>query len=302
MVEHFAKTEDLFKLLLKKWNALREMESILHVPYLTTVMLQKDEFTLSDFFGCLQIMNMKINQIVNSPSKKYTNLAVKLQQTLSARKSKMLDNQLMLCALYLDPRYKCEIDKDQDKVQLVKFTLENIWERVKIVKGDIIADCGIENGTPNTTSESLDSIYDELDQQYNSMGMRCVDANDNFHGLDLTQDRSQIAVAIEKYHRSVTVRMKSSESVLEFWEKNKEEFGLELYELASIIFAVPPTQSSVERCFSALKFMLTDRRYNLNPELLEAMLLIHLNRCEYYFLKEEEIKQLESTIRDILQT
>lgn len=44
--------------------------------------------------------------------------------------------------------------------------------------------------------------------------------------------------------------------------------------------------------------MLTDRRYNLAEDLLESLLLIHLNRDAYEFVKEAEIEKLRSKKRE----
>lgn len=106
----------------------------------------------------------------------------------------------------------------------------------------------------------MDSYYAELDlhlnetlglqPSFNGHGSAC--ANDN------SNDKSLIIDAISKYELSISgLRMKSCESVHAFWENKKSEFGM-LHEIASIVFAIPPTQASVERNFSALKYMLTD--------------------------------------------
>lgn len=137
VIRHFAKKERMCELLLKKWPVLKEMERVLKVPYLTTLMLQKAEFTLSDFFGCLKVITMQLDKIIAEPGRKYTQLAEKLLHALSKRKTKLVDHPLMICALYLDPRYKCEVVNDQNKVKIAKLTLENIWERVKLVNNKV---------------------------------------------------------------------------------------------------------------------------------------------------------------------
>jgi len=44
-----------------------------------------------------------------------------------------------------------------------------------------------------------------------------------------------------------------------------------LSELAQIVLAIPPTQVSVERCFSALSFILSEKRNSLSPENLNTL-------------------------------
>lgn len=289
VIRHFEKKERMCELLLKKWHVLMELNRILNVPYLVTKMLQKPDFTLSDFFGCLKIIKFQLNKINAEPGKKYTRLAEHLLHTLSQRESKLVDHPLMICSLYLDPRYKCELMNDHEKVQLAKLTLENIWERMKSVKkesGDLTE--GAAAAKKNDKEENMKSFFEELDQMYGSMG---IDNGAN----DSNQDKSKLAVSFSKYETSTVHRMKSSESVWTFWQKSKHEFGNELYELAAVIHSIPPTQASVERNFSALKFMLTDRRYNLSEDLLECLLIIHLNRDFYDNVKEMEILKLKSS-------
>lgn len=84
---------------------------------------------------------------------------------------------------------------------------------------------------------------------------------------------------------------------MHFGKKNKTQFGSELYEISSIIFAVPPTQASVERSFSALKYLFSEYRYNLAEDLLECCLLIHLNPEFYYMVKELDIKRVEENLQ-----
>lgn len=108
---------------------------------------------------------------------------------------------------------------------------------------------------------------------------------------DDPDDKNVITNSISKYETSIRgLRLKSSDSVHAFWESKKSEFEI-LYEIASIVFAVPPTQASVERNFSGLKYMLTDKRYNLRAELLEALLLIHLNREDFNEIQKIEIEK-----------
>lgn len=299
VVRHFANTEKTFKLLLRKWHVLDEIKRILHIPYLTTNLLQKNEFTLTDFFGCIQIIDLKMKQFIENPSNRYTKLAEHVQQCMSERKSQMVDNPLMLCAIYLDPRYKCELDLNPEKLQFVKITLENIWERMALVKSGVQPDMNEAPSEALNNSKDEDDMhlyYSELDKHYCEMGLNSATVDQDLTNIDrsnFTQDKNKIAVAISKYERYVSgIRVKSSESIASFWETNKQNFGYELYEIASVIFAVPPTQASVERDFSALKFIFTDFRWNLAEDLLESLLIIHLNPDFYKLIKESEIEKL----------
>ena len=65
-------------------------------------------------------------------------------------------------------------------------------------------------------------------------------------------------------------------NILHYWHVKADELPV-LSKLASIVQAVPATQVSVERSFSALKFILSDERSNLNSSNLENILIVKLN-------------------------
>lgn len=293
IVEHFASHESSAKLLLKKWYILEEIKQILHLPYLSTVMLQKKDFTLSDFFGCLQIMEMKLNKLINNPSRiQHTKLAENFKFCLDQRKKKLVDNPLMICAIFLDPRFKCEMDAYPQKIIFAKLTLEQLFDRIKSMKNNNETNIDVVSVEAcNKSTEDMSDLYAELDEQYCDMGLQSRQCTDS------SNDSNAIKTGISKYEQFVLGnRMKSSESIHAFWNAHKSTFGWELYEIACIIFAIPPTQAAVERCFSALKYLFDEYRCNLNENLLESCLLIHLNPDFYKSVKESDIERVFKNI------
>lgn len=77
-------------------------------------------------------------------------------------------------------------------------------------------------------------------------------------------------------------RISKGNNILEFWEQKKLEIPL-LYEAAQVVLAVPATQVSVERAFSALKFVLSPQRVHLTEQSLRNILFVRLN--ENFFEK-----------------
>lgn len=92
-----------------------------------------------------------------------------------------------------------------------------------------------------------------------------------FHAIE----DEQIVKEIKKF--GFVQRSSLSENTIEYWANNKTPFK-EIYELATIVNAVPVTQVTVERAFSSLAFILSPLRNSLNPDTLENILLIRLNR------------------------
>lgn len=80
------------------------------------------------------------------------------------------------------------------------------------------------------------------------------------------------SVAIESFDN--IKKENPSMSIFEYWEKRRDS---PLYNIATTILSVPCTQVSVERSFSALKFVYSDLREKLSNENIENILLIRLN-------------------------
>ena len=64
--------------------------------------------------------------------------------------------------------------------------------------------------------------------------------------------------------------------ILKYWQQKKFESPL-LFSISEICLALPVTQVSCERSFSGLKYLLFDLCSNLNPAVLEDILLIRAN-------------------------
>lgn len=71
-------------------------------------------------------------------------------------------------------------------------------------------------------------------------------------------------------------KINMSSSVNDYWERLKI-IKPDLYSLYEVVFAIPPTQVSVERAFSALRVILTHLRHNLLNDILKDLLLVKLN-------------------------
>lgn len=85
--------------------------------------------------------------------------------------------------------------------------------------------------------------------------------------------QNSIENIIDNFHPK---KLSAESSVLSNWEILKHDQPV-LYNLAGIVHAVPATQVSVERCFSALKLILSDHRFNLSEDTINNILTIRLN-------------------------
>lgn len=71
-------------------------------------------------------------------------------------------------------------------------------------------------------------------------------------------------------------RLDIDADLMQYWQQKRYILSY-LAKLAQIIHAVPATQVSVKRTFSALKIIMSDRRYNISTENLEKVMFVKLN-------------------------
>lgn len=118
------------------------------------------------------------------------------------------------------------------------------------------------SSTPEGTSSDvlLETFLNEL---YESR----EDSNINFEDDDYE---------ILKTIRNYTDKKPLETDVIQYWYNKRFACPI-LYKLACIVHAVPASQVSVERCFSTLRFILSDYRTRMGENTLEKLMLVMLN-------------------------
>lgn len=133
-IEYFAeKKNKLCILLLRKWHVLKELIIVLQIPYKATIALQRRSLTLSDAYGIWKKMEILLNSS-DLQRRCRSNFRQCLQDALNVRKRKICDNPMMLCALYLDPRYRQEILRDDEKTEEAIRHLINLWNKREFLR------------------------------------------------------------------------------------------------------------------------------------------------------------------------
>lgn len=82
-------------------------------------------------------------------------------------------------------------------------------------------------------------------------------------------------------------------NVYEYWMQRKSTHP-DLHAVAMVLLAVPATQVSVERAFSALSLVLSDHRITLGEDILSDILIIKLNRVVYDAILPDLVQNDES--------
>lgn len=283
IVEYFANENDKScKLLLKKWSKLKEITRILKIAYNLTIVFQSQKLTLCDVYEKWLGMQLHFEHLIRQQNEKNkltnsTGLATYLLQAARNRNQNIFKNPLMLCALFLHPRYHCEAVKNSQDTSIVKEKLLNIWRRLNVLGATH------DDHEKKSLDTTLDFDYDEAISQY----LQPHNSSKNtLHGGSAPNPNDDIEMVIDLYQPEP---QNGVTSILEYWESKKEH---PLYKIAMAIYSVPPTEVQIERDFSQLDFVFTKRRGNLDHLRLEDIMLLHLNKDLFYVVKTEEINDL----------
>lgn len=259
-------------MILPTWKALKELVIVLEIPYNATVALQNACITLSDGFGILTRMRLHLEACTTKQSFK-TKLAHHLVESVANRSEAIFSNPQMECSVYLDPRFRDVILKDREVVERTKSNLINLYHRLNHLKRPHLT----------TTAHSVNSSSDlhlSFDEQNALKNFIHSNRSNN------TNIHASIEDAIDSFMPDI---LPSDKSVLEFWETQKESM---LYDLAMAVYSIPPTQTQVERDFSSVSHIFTERRYQLSQKRLENILLIHFNKDLFFNIKQEKINKM----------
>lgn len=259
-------------LMLKRWHVLKELVTVLRVSYKATLALQSPSLTLSDTFGIW----LKVIIILESPELKRickTNFAKRLLEAMNQRKKIIFENPAMLCAIFLDPRFRMEILRDEEKTEKAIDMLSQLWIRTEFLRQPELNDSLNDSG--RSSNLSIDFNDPRLLTSYLSR-----DAAPARNGE--VNIRNELELFQPDY-------LPPNANIISFWETQKSENN-HLYQLANIIFGIPPTEVEIERHFSELNFVFTQRRRSISEQLLGAVLLIHLNKPIFFKIKERELE------------
>ncbi|XP_025267865.1 uncharacterized protein LOC112639123 [Camponotus floridanus] len=198
------------------------------------------------------------------------------------REQKLINNDILLSAVYLDPRYKVLLSNTQ--LERAKIHLKHLWAKIiSLNRNDNSMNESNENfnGSSSNSSETA-STHDEFE---NLLKLKERQQNLTKTYSSRESDLYRIETELERYNIEQK-RLNRKINVLQFWNEKKQNQS-ELYKLATTVLAVSATQVSVERLFSGLKFILSPLRTNIGENILENQLLVRANRI---FCHEKETK------------
>lgn len=251
------------------------MVKILKAPYQTTIVLQKENFTLSDFNVAWCDMVAKIKKRAKN---KKTGLATSLLKAIEKRQPKLFENPAMICALMLDPRLCNDLEHELTSSGLTH--LLSLWERLQSIK--------LTNAS-GIASLSLDDT-DSSDEDITVLNTTILSLYSKKKIADVSE-----TVFESDFCKAVTQHEMGDTNIIQFWENNKSKFP-ELYEMSKVIFAIAPTQVIVERSFSVLTHVFSHLRHPLKTELLKDILTICFHKELFEAVNLEDLAKIQRSV------
>lgn len=235
-----------------EWEGVEAIASTLKHFAALSKRLQKETFSLSDFFGEWAKVKMEMTKLSSDT------LAQNLLAQMRARESVLFNNSVLNAAVFLDPRYQ-QYMPVQNKENAIEF-LTNLHIRLNTIQ-----------------SENVNNEQQVNNEEWNQFMNLMMYENEDRGERSETETEITVLNVPETLRNFIGVKVPINTLVFDYWEKNKHVWPT-LYELASVVHAVPPTQATVERSFSAMALVFSPLRTRISDENLENSLLIRLNR------------------------
>lgn len=243
-----------------EWSEVEEIVKVLEWPYILTERLQAEQLTLSDVYGNWITMELKLQ-------KEHHKLAGILLKHLAPRRETILNNSAMIAAVYLDPRFNrlLSLEKRNEAFQF----LQQLWSRLATAceQNEASEDCSIGN---DFSDEGIDA---DLLAHVRSNDERLAQQS----GFSNAREK-RVETQLKKFFQNETLTgVQKAKSILGYWTGVARYEYDALFELARVVLSAPATQVSVERAFSALRYILNDYRTSLGSDSLENILIVRLN-------------------------
>lgn len=275
LIIYFASSERVCALLLKRWDVVLEMERALKVLYDTTISLQNEKHTLSDFYGDWVLAKIKLEKLAKKPSS--SKIAARLSDAIANRKAQLFEKSMMLCAIALDPRF-CTVLSNDQKMQ-AKVELNKLLQRLKAMsqttENSVLESSNNENSVNDVTL---------LEKFVFGKATECETDTHILNFQDIGSELESFISAQKEFPKDTTI---------DYHILNRNKYP-NLFELAMVIFAVAPTQVVVERAFSVLSYIFNDRRTQLTSRMLEDILMICLNEDLFHQVNKEDMLELKT--------
>ena len=236
------------------WNTIKQISEALKPVSILTTKLQEEKLSIPDLVGHWKFALHQLKEIKSEVSEN-------LHKSILLREPSVLQNRMIKLGTFLD--LKCKRLLNEIEISEAKRYLLTLYTKYLEITG-------VNSQTEEAIGESSPpeemSDFDLFFGSFQSLEEPIASSQ---HGSELNDE-------LNKYEK-LSWEPKCKLSSVEFWLSKSQELP-SLSRIALEIMAVPATEVSVERLFSHLKIVFTDKRSRIDPALLEAILLLRLNK------------------------
>jgi hypothetical protein len=222
-----------------EWDEYERLHGILKIPNDATVALQGAQLTPGQFSLEWEKMRFRL-QKCGSP------IADELVEALDFRKEKLMEsNDILLSGIWADSKSRVLLSSHQKEI--AKTYLKRL--ALLILRSDEI--------NPSSPKRIRRTEDDDGDQDFEAY-LASMAKEDGDHAA------SDMEISID--------------AALQQYESNVAPPVALIKDAIQLVKALPTTQASVERLFSALKMLVSDRRSRMQEDILNGILFLRSNK------------------------
>ncbi|KAM4044019.1 uncharacterized protein ACNLHF_008128 [Anomaloglossus baeobatrachus] len=249
-----------------QWTQLAELKKLLNHPFTVTKKLQAEDLTPGIFIR-------EWKKLLFCLSQRGGLIADAISASMKRRERQLLENKILLAAVYVDPSHRILLDDQQ--LTKGKEALTEIAVRMSGLQDcQAQEDLGPDSATAAISSSSsneefnFDKYLDDMEQ-----AKRCRKEK------DFTP--SPVTSRLTRFHQNFSLAFKEIEKFNRSSKLTVHE-AIPLYpeivrDVAHVVTALPSTQVTVEKLFSSLKITRSDLRSSMKEDLMEAILFLTTN-------------------------
>lgn len=238
------------------WSKIEESLQALKPCRVLSKRLQEEQLTFGDFYIYWIKCITELEQM-NTP------IALYLVICMKAREGNLLTNDTFLSAVYMDPRVNSILSEEQnERARIHLMHTHQRYINLQLQTQDRPTDENDLNqdNVPHTSRSNIDGFFE---RRYRERQRERP-----------TEACNQLKNSLIDFLNSPL--LPTHENILKYWYE-KRFTDPQLYSLSTIALATPPTQVSVERLFSSLKFILNNLRMSLKDSIIDDILLVRNN-------------------------
>lgn len=202
------------------WNSYIEIRDVLRVPYGKTILFQKTNLMLSEFFAEWNDLRMKLSQYD-------IKLSNDVQADMKKREKELLEYPTILASVYLHPEYYFLLENSQKSCAIAH--ISELYRKLYSKDRGFITEGGNFSAEEPASEDMPNNVRDLI-----KMKKRALAHNNP------PDDVSAIAHAIERYEHYLKSKLNNVNDLDEFWIKYAKNEP-KLWEVAKIILAAAST-------------------------------------------------------------